>query len=328
MGGEPVAVKEDYLDYSWDDPHLKPSHARCDGSVLGSAAISAPLPPPPPFTSELQPLHIPHSFPPQRPPPPPPAPPHSESEFIPDKKVETPNEFIPKQYADESIHCIKSQLIRIVPWRRNVLVTRHQATATEYKEYEWLLRFGSTEIWYEKPTRAFLRMENVDSNHCTPELLSVVQAMPVRLETPTVWASAPMTTALDNNVCNCAAGRSKKHGCTGICGECTDEQGEALEDTSLAYYLILSTCQAREPFLHGPHSNGHKIYSMIRCGSRDAAVAEAFYASGVNGWNVAFSCVMRLGEDFEQRSGKAKVVKDLAQLAQDDEDEENVRVFY
>lgn len=137
-----------------------------------------------------------------------------------------------------------------------------------------------------------------------------------------------MTTPLDNNVYECAASHAEKPSYTGICGRCTDEQEEALENTSLAYYLILSTFQAREPFVRGAHFNGHKIYSMIRCGSRDAAVAEAFYASGVNGWNVAFSCVMRLGEDFEERSGKAKVVNDLAQLAQDDEDEENIRVFY
>jgi hypothetical protein len=69
---------------------------------------------------------------------------------------------------------------------------------------------------------------------------------------------------------------------------------------------------------------------VVKCGSREAAVFEAFYATGANGWHVAFSCVMRLGEDFRKRSGKTIAVKELWMLAEkeEEEDKDAIRVFY
>jgi hypothetical protein len=97
---------------------------------------------------------------------------------------------------------------------------------------------------------------------------------------------------------------------------------------SPTHWMKHLSCQASTPFVHGAHFNGRQIYKMIKCGSRAAAISEAFYATGVNGWNVAFSCVMRVGEDFEERSGKATPVEELWMLAEEEEESEHVRVFY
>jgi hypothetical protein len=99
-----------------------------------------------------------------------------------------------------------------------------------------------------------------------------------------------------------------------------------LDNTSLSYNLVFTTAQLKGRI----KTNGVTIYMLIRCGSREAAIAQAYYAVGNNGWNLAFSCVTRCGEGFEERSGKTQRVKELWQLADEDEDEDadSVRVFY
>ncbi|KAI0603586.1 hypothetical protein TUN199_12329, partial [Pyrenophora tritici-repentis] len=67
-------------------------------------------------------------------------------------------------------------------------------------EYEWLLKYGSTELWYEKPSKAHLK--NIE------------------------------------------------------------------------------TQEAADPFVHGSHFHGKQIYKLIKCGSRDAAVSEAYHSAG------------------------------------------------
>ncbi|KAI1533452.1 hypothetical protein PtrSN002B_010345, partial [Pyrenophora tritici-repentis] len=54
----------------------------------------------------------------------------------------------------------------------------------------------------------------------------------------------------------------------------------------------------------------------------------AYHSAGVNGWNLAFSCVMRLGEDYGERDGKAKKVSHLWSLSEEDEDRKSIRTFY
>jgi hypothetical protein len=137
-----------------------------------------------------------------------------------------------------------------------------------------------------------------------------------------------MTTPTRDDIFECAAGHAVDDGYAGTCHECTDAKSDALESTPLVYCLVFSTCQASDPFIHGAHFNGRQIYKLVKCGSREAAVAEAFYAAGVNGWSLAFSCVMKLGEDFEERSGTAKKVNELWMLAEEENDEKTIKVFY
>jgi len=219
-------------------------------------------------------------------------------------------------------------MIRIAPFRRNVLVTRHQAHVADFEEHHWILKYGSPEQWYERPSRSAYMNIAYRANRFPAECLTaVLDARPVSLENPRVWASAAIVTPADDNVFECAVG----HACSqfsGICGTCTAEKAEVLEGTPLVYYLVLSTCQASDPFVHGAHFNGKQIYKLVKCGSREAAVAEAFYSAGINGWNVAFSCVMRLGEDFDERCGDVEKMEDLWQLGEDATDEDCVRAFY
>jgi hypothetical protein len=223
-----------------------------------------------------------------------------------------------------------SRMVHITPSKRNTLTTQHRAYAADLEEYRWLLKHGVTEIWYEKPSRAYLKqMKALEGSGCEPKDLSAIyDARPVSLETTKVWASRALTTPTDDDVYGCTVGHITDGGYTGACHQCSEEKSEALEETALVYSIVLTTYQASNPFIHGSHFNGKPIYKVIRCGSRDAATAEAFYAAGVNGWNVAFSCVTRLDETFEERSGKTKKVDELWMLAEGEEDKETIRVFY
>lgn len=220
--------------------------------------------------------------------------------------------------------------MRITPFGRNVMLTLHGAHVTDFEEHRWLIQNGQTEIWYEKPNPSLIKhMSTLQSSGCEPaEIPPLENPRPVSLETPRVWAAAALTTPTDDDVYECDAGHVREPGYTGSCHQCTDEKSESLDSTPLVYCIVLSTCQASDPFIHGAHFNGKKVYKLIKCGSREGAAAEAFYAAGVNGWNVAFSCVLRVGEDFEDRSGPVERVEELWSLADDAENEYSIRAFF
>lgn len=238
---------------------------------------------------------------------------------------------MPVNYSGESV-LETSRIVRLEPFKRNVFVTQHRPQATDLEEYKWLLRYGTSDHWYEKPDRAFFRQMKAfeATNVNMPELMPLFDARPVSLETPRLWASRALTTPTDDDVYDCTAGHTMEGGYTSTCHQCSEEKSEALDATSLVYWVILTACQASNPFIPGSHFNGKQIFKMIRCGSREAATSEAFYATGVNGWSVAFGCVTRLGEGFDDRNGKALPQEDLWMLAEDDDedDDDNVRVFY
>jgi hypothetical protein len=223
-------------------------------------------------------------------------------------------------------------MVMIEPFRRNVLVCHYYPQAADLEEYLWLLKYGNTEVWYEKPQRAFFRqMKALKSSYSLLELPALIEARPVSLETPKLWASRALTTPTDNDVYDCAAGHTIDGGYIGSCHQCSEEKSEALDATSLEYYLIMTSYQASDPFIHGSHFNGKQIYKMIKCGSREAATSEAYYATGVNGWSIVFSCVLRLGENFDDKNGKVQKVEELWELAEAEEREdadETIRMFY
>jgi hypothetical protein len=198
------------------------------------------------------------------------------------------------------------------------------------EEFKWLLICGSTELWYEKPSQSlFKQIKSLQGyTYNLPELQPLSDARPVSLETPKLLASRALTTPTDDDIFECMAGHIPDGVYASTCHQCSEEKSEALDATSLVYSLILTTYQASNPFAHGSHFNGRQIYKLIRCGSREAATSEAFYASGVNGWNVAFSCVTRLGEGFEDRTNLGKKIEELYMLADNESDDDVVRVFY
>ncbi|KAI8931198.1 hypothetical protein NX059_011548 [Plenodomus lindquistii] len=298
-----------------------------------------PPPPPPPPPPGTIPFYSAHGPPTAHPPPPPPPPPPAAISGIPgpvfnvvnvEDEVSTPNLFLPVRYSGESAHEAASRMIRIAPFRRSVLVTRHHARAADFEEYRWILKYGSPEQWYERPSRSALMNLRYHGNPRCPiePLEALTNARPVSLENPRVWASAALVTPSDDNIYECTAKHDTIGNYTGICSTCTEEKSEALESTPLVYYVVLSTCQASDPFVHGTHFNGKQIYKLVKCGSREAAVAEAFYAAGVNGWSVAFACVTRLGEDFDERFGDVEKMDHLWELSEETEYEDVVRAFY
>ncbi|KAF2844577.1 hypothetical protein T440DRAFT_548246, partial [Plenodomus tracheiphilus IPT5] len=293
-----------------------------------------PPPPPPPPQGSAPFSGFQNTANPLPPPPPPPPPAVARVAVMPryglEDEVSTPNSFLPAVYPGESVIDISSRMIRIEPFRRNILVTRHQAHVADFEEYKWILKYGSPEHWYERPSKTcLLNLGYHVSPRCPTEPLdSLLNARPVSLENPRVWSSSALTTPTDNDIYDCALGHAINDEYSGVCGQCTDEKSEALENTPLVYYLVLSTCQASDPFIHGAHFNGKQIFKLVKCGSREAAAAECFYAAGFNGWNVAFSCVMRLGEDFEEKYGDVEKVDDLWRLAEETTDEDVIRAFY
>lgn len=238
------------------------------------------------------------------PPPPPPSPPMYEF------AVRTAEELIPTQSAEASDYNTTSRIVRIAPLRRNVYLLQHPAQAADLQDYEWLLRFADTGLWYEKPGRP--QPAHIGRNEGTPpsanKVIPMSHPQPMSLNLPKVWASAALATSLDNTA--------------------IQHQPRSLKSTPLVYCLILSTYDTASNMLPDGKSHGRQMYKLVRCGSREAAVAEAFYAAGVHGWNVSFACVMRLDEDFVGTFGKAKKVKQLSKLGLDNYVREDVRVFY
>ena len=265
--------------------------------------------------------------------PPPPAPPPGfiSLTYDPDTEVSSSEAFIPANYSDESVS-EPSKVVRILPFRRNVFVTSHHAQATDFEEVKWLIKYGTTETWYEKPSNALLkRMKRAELADSEPDELPSSSAKPTEIQTPKVWVSVALTTPTDDAIYECIAGHVNAVGVSysRTCQQCTNAKSEALEAMDLSYYLVFNSTQAQDLFVPGGSSTGgRQIYKLIKCGSREAAVAEVFYATGLNGWNLVFSCIARASENVEDRGGNFRRVERLWMLADDDDDGKSVRVFY
>lgn len=212
-----------------------------------------------------------------------------------------------------------------------MFITSHRAQATDFEEVKWLIQYGDTETWYEKPSNAVLkRMRAAESAGSEPDELPTSSAKAIEHQTPKIWASDALSTPLDDDVQGCLADHPQAQSWCKTCHSCGEAKSRALEATDLAYYLVFQSTQASDSF--GPGScisGGRQVYKLIKCGSKETAVAEAFHASGNNGWNLVFSCITRAGVNVGERGGKFKRVKSLWMLADDDaDDDESVRVFY
>ncbi|KAJ4370965.1 hypothetical protein N0V86_008659 [Didymella sp. IMI 355093] len=165
-----------------------------------------------------------------------------------------------------------------------------------------------------------------------PDELPVSSAKPAEIQTPKVWTSAALTTPMDDDIYECTAHhvpKTPEASYTRTCQQCIDAKSEALAATDLTYHLVFNSSQALDFIVAGGSNNsGRPIYKLVQCGSREAAVAEIFHATGLSGWNLVFSCVMRADQKFEETGWELARVKDLWMLANDDNDDESVRVFY
>lgn len=299
-----------------------------------------PPPPPPPFDSPpvsgLPPVLRSHTvFDTSSQPPPPPPPPVQLPDFT---TVSKPSDFIPVHYSGDSL-LDRAQVVCLTPFElqgslRRVMLSLHGAQLADFAEYKWIIQYGDSETWYERPSRSTRKMlaigcESVGLTE-VPSPQSILSG-----ETPKVWASSALTTPTDDDVYDCDAGHHVGSP-SGACYQCTDEKSEALESTSLVYYLVLSTGQLKRkdasgyisPSPYGMDISGKPVYKLVKFGTREAAAAEAFYVSGSMGWNVVFSCVLRFGETFDERTGPIERVDELWKLGEDAENENTIRIFY
>jgi len=248
------------------------------------------------------------------------------------ERVSSHNDLIPPRYSGET-DPDADRIVRIPALKRNIYVPSHGASASDLANNIWILKFGGTDQWYEKPDPTKLKqMDVLDSAGCaTEDLQALKDPRPMSLQVPQIWVSAAMNTPTDDDIFDCSAGHSTDGDFAGACHQCTDEKCEALEKSSLVYTLILSTFQASE-YYSGKDSltgSGKSIYKMVRCGRREAAAAAAFYAAGVNGWSIVFSCVMVEGETELRGNGVAvEKVDNLWKLAEKKQSGGKVRVFY
>ncbi|KAF2999755.1 hypothetical protein E8E13_005019 [Curvularia kusanoi] len=261
--------------------------------------------------------------------------------FPPLYKKPVPERLIPARYSihdsdldgyDSDDDWTDERNVRILPFNRNVFRTSHGAQTTDFLEISWLLRHGTTELWYEKPSNALLkRMNCAEESGTEADELTSSTAKPSETETPKVWASAALTTPTDKRIHVCDATHKQQDPEDSLimtCKRCTVKKSNALQATDLAYCLVFSTAPSPNFMVPPGDNNNRQMYKLVKCGSREAAISEVFHAVGLHGLNLVFSCVMRASEDVLKRGGKFKRVSDLWMLGGADRDEEGVRVFY
>ncbi len=166
-----------------------------------------------------------------------------------------------------------------------------------------------------------------------PAELPVNTLKPSEIQTPKILMSSALITPLNDDISDCNVEHDAsvpRRSCIRRCRPCTDAKFQALQATDLAYHLVFNTTQALDLFAPGGSpTGGRHIYKLVKCGSREAAVAEIFHATGTNGWNLVFSCVTRASENVIERGGKFTRVKKLWMLADDEgDDKDSVKIFY
>lgn len=211
-----------------------------------------------------------------------------------------------------------------------MLREHHQAEIADFEEFRWIIQYGDTDVWYKKPSRMRLRqMARQERAGREPEDLPVHEdfVAPLIIEVPRVWASAALTTSVDDDITECKSSHTISPD-SDVCEACTEEKIEALSSTPLQYCVVVSAWQAGKTTACGKFYHiGACAYRIIRCGSREAAISNAMHVARF-GWNVVFSCVLRLGETSDERSGPFERVDELWNLAEEVEDESTIRIFY
>jgi hypothetical protein len=136
-----------------------------------------------------------------------------------------------------------SRIVRITPFKRNVFVTQHGLQAADLKEHKWILTYGRTDIWYDKPQGSLLKQMKAfeGCDHDLPDLLPLFDTRPVSLETPKLLASRALTAAINDDVYGYTAVQIPEGAYTSTYHQCSDKKSEALNVTSLVYYLVTTT---------------------------------------------------------------------------------------
>jgi hypothetical protein len=137
---------------------------------------------------------------------------------------------VPVKYLDEPVP-ENSRIVRITPFKPNLFVTQHGLQAADLKEHKWILKYGKTDIWYDKPQGSFFKkMKAAEGcDHDLPDLPPLFDARRVSLETPRLWASRALTAPIDDKVYDFTAGSNPEGAYTSTCHQSSDEKSEALK---------------------------------------------------------------------------------------------------
>jgi hypothetical protein len=235
--------------------------------------------------------------------------------------------FIPKVYYGQSARNRYFGLLAS-PNRQaiHILMSHHPAEMVDFKEFEWIIKFGPSSSWCVKPSASEIERLSQPRNCGTEpwEVPKCTSSILTRLDTVKVWAAAPLTTPLDDIVFECTVDGHSQRNDLGPCRSCTAGKSAAVKGTQLVYYLVFET-QEHNGVLPFPDS----LYKLIKCGSREAAVEQVLLGSGINGWNLVFSCIFRYRECFNDFSGSGiRRVNSLWGLSEDAEDQQMIRVFF
>jgi hypothetical protein len=254
------------------------------------------------------------------------------------------DELLPTCYADEIPP--SDRIIKLSPFNKKVYATYHHAAPYDFSHYSLMMRIGKPYEWYKWPSSTSIQqlnaylvlgetcstgsiMESIISPLCTDDGDTFV---PYSQPTPRVWAPVALTAPSDEDMEDCTHGVEDRP-CD--CLERNSKISDALERTPLVYYVVMSTWHIQQ------YGNRNRIttpiFKTVRCGSRDAAAAEIFYAAGAHGWSTVFAAVGRESEIdlFEKGVAKVERVTGLWGLAELDKDEEKnakeqstVKMFY
>lgn len=193
-----------------------------------------------------------------------------------------------------------ARVVRIAPFRRNIYTTLHHTHTADFEEFKWIIQNGSTDVWYEKPGPSSLkRMATLGHDN----LPTLENSQPISLETPKIWASAALTTPVDDDIYDCSC-------CDGF--SALDEAASAIADLkreergSNFYRDVLASIRERNsgeirrhsrdaseignssetwlpwPFDRVVKSSGIRIGKMTRCFAILAAVSMIMPAAAMD----------------------------------------------
>ncbi|KAJ0417148.1 hypothetical protein BJY00DRAFT_316105 [Aspergillus carlsbadensis] len=229
------------------------------------------------------------------------------------------------------------RIVLLTPFTRPAYITTHPASHYDFTRWLPLLALGVPETWYMFSNTDTLISTSLNQPHLAPATTSLKPLQdprPVGLRLPRIAANDPL---------------HPPHSTASLTPIKSDSG--PLPPPDLIYFSIQSSITGHTtnrsgrwvspdrgmmPDLAGPGAGttGATIYRVVRCGSREEAAAQAFYAAGGNRWSTLFTCVVVGGKRvLSQRvlvaDGEGyERVQSLGELVEDGEGNRKIRVFY
>jgi hypothetical protein len=230
------------------------------------------------------------------------------------------------------------RIVLLTPFTRPAYITTHPASHYDFTRWLPLLALGVPETWYMFSNTDTLISTSLNQPHLAPpntSLKPLQDPRPVGLRLPRIAANDPL---------------HPSHSASSLTPIKT-ESG-TLPPPDLIYLSIQSSITGHTtnrsgrwvspdrgmmPDLagNGTGTTGASIYRVVRCGSREEAAAQAFYAAGGNRWSTLFTCVVVGGKRvLSQRvlvaDGEGyERVSSLGELVEGTEGENGkIKIFY